>query len=191
MIGYELVSPFHDIPKELQTKISEILSRYESIDEMEKIFNFRDFTMEYLTFFKNLSQDIKWHLENEFRFVVVRQLPFANYGEEICRFLLLSLTSLIGTATYTGLLEKSKVWSVKLSQDLKAGYCPTISEHNGRADLHTDSSYKTLPERYVAMFVVKEAKDGGGSSFVADGKDILSKCETDLLNILEKNSCPI
>lgn len=176
--GYEFTSPIKAVPKSIISLIQQKISIYGLDSLLEDQNEIKTFTRKHLPDFLELSQRIQWQVENRHRFVVIRQLPFMKYGDDVGSFLLVALLLYLGKATHTGLPEqvkKSIVWKVQPRITSQIGQKPTISQHNEAATLHTDSSYKTHPERYMALLSVNSASDRGGTSIIADGKEVIAK----------------
>ncbi|MDY6782870.1 MAG: TauD/TfdA family dioxygenase [Cyanobacteriota bacterium] len=49
----------------------------------------------------------------------------------------------------------------------------TFSEHNQQAPLHTDSQYRSTPERFIALIALHQAQCGGGYTELVDFQTIL------------------
>jgi hypothetical protein len=104
-------------------------------------------------------------------FVVVRGLRFNRFPQQLRDVLLLSLFSAIGTPTdHNG--DKRLLWPIT-PRPVEAGKTPTFSEYAGEAPLHTDSAFVDSPERFLSLFVVREAEDGGGKSVLLSGAAVL------------------
>jgi hypothetical protein len=107
--------------------------------------------------------------------VLVQGLGFertaAVQGEIVRDALVLALTSAIGEPT-DHCADKRVMWPVK-SRPVAAGKKPTFSESLGEAPLHTDSAFSRDPERYNALYVVRQSRCGGGQSAIVNGPRFL------------------
>jgi Taurine catabolism dioxygenase TauD, TfdA family len=107
--------------------------------------------------------------------VVVQGLGFehaaAIHGEAMRDALVLALTSSIGEPT-DHCADKRVMWPVR-NRPVAEGKKATFSESLGEAPLHTDSAFSPEPERYNALYVVRQSRCGGGHSVVVNGPDFL------------------
>lgn len=112
--------------------------------------------------------------------IVVQRLPFSCVGLESSKLVLLAFASCIGDPSAVDPYSRKRVWEVSPRAGPGPGYIPTITEHNYGADLHTDSSFKPTPERYVLFFAFHPAADGGGVSTLLTKDQLLARLsETD------------
>lgn len=83
--------------------------------------------------------------------------------------------------------KKDYVWPICLKESDSS--IKTFSEHNQEAELHTDTQYRDLPERYMTLSCVNEANCGGGETFLLDSQVILDRIKNDhvLLNELQQD----
>lgn len=97
--------------------------------------------------------------------VVLRGLGYGRYPQAIRDTLVLALTRSVGQPTDHN-NDKRVLWPVKprVEQVKKTvDYKTTFSEEAGEAPLHTDSAFAAGPEKYNALYVVKQANEGGVS----------------------------
>lgn len=82
----------------------------------------------------------------------------------------LNLSAMLGSLREHNPGRQDYVWSIcpKPSDSALA----TFSEHNGEANLHTDSQYTEVPEKYMSLACVRPASCGGGINFVLDTEKI-------------------
>lgn len=96
---------------------------------------------------------------------LLRGLGYNRYPQPIRDTLVLALTGGIGVPTDHN-HDKRVLWPVK-ARDEQVGktidYKTTFSEEAGEAPLHSDSAFAHQPEKYNALFVVKQAQEGGVS----------------------------
>ena len=83
--------------------------------------------------------------------------------------------------------KKDYIWPicVKKSESKIA----TFSEHNDEAELHTDTQYRDLPERYMTLSCIEPAKCGGGETILLDSRVVIDRLNQDpeLLKMLHEN----
>jgi alpha-ketoglutarate-dependent taurine dioxygenase len=107
--------------------------------------------------------------------VLVKGLGFersaAVNGDAVRDALVLALTSAIGEPT-DHCADKRVMWPVN-SRPVAAGKQATFSESLGEAPLHTDSAFSLQPERYAALYVVRQSRCGGGQTVVVNGPRFL------------------
>ncbi len=156
--------------------------------------SFCEFVRQKLPQLSELASGIRYRLENNRRFVIVDDYPLPHDEIGARNFLFLALMSCIGKPTPTDKAGKEIIWEVTPRTHLPDGYTPTITEHNQAAELHTDSSYVDVPERYVALFVIRPAKEGG-LSHILDGREFLSTLSEsrqgrECVNVLRSVPCP-
>jgi len=103
----------------------------------------------------------------------------------VSKFFINVLASCFGEPTATDQRDRLIAWEVAPRTNLSPGHRPTITENHEAAAPHTDSSYRPYPERYVALFVVRPAADGGGQSEIVDGRALINQ----LLECSEGREC--
>jgi len=107
--------------------------------------------------------------------VIVQGLGFeqaaAVHGEAMRDALVLALTSAIGEPT-NHCADKRVMWPVR-HRPVAQGKKATFSESLGEAPLHTDSAFSPEPERYNALYVVRQSRCGGGRSVIVNGAGFL------------------
>lgn len=97
--------------------------------------------------------------------VVLRGLGYNRYPQPVRDTLVLALTRSVGKPTDHN-NDKRVLWPVKPRADevrKTVDYKTTFSEEAGEAPLHSDSAFAAEPEKYNALFVVKQARQGGVS----------------------------
>lgn len=162
------------VSRRVLTEIERLNAQHGNVEKLPHIF-FHDFVeKEFPGLFLLLSK-IRSLLVKGHRFVVLRKLPLTRYKPEIRDFLFLAVASCIGRPTATDQVERKVLWEVTARSYLPDMRIPTVTEHNLQADLHTDTSYKDRPERFVALLAVRAARDGGGLSQILDGRKLLLK----------------
>lgn len=68
-------------------------------------------------------------------------------------------------------IGQRRVWSIKKTDE--DSRVPTYSQHDGEAELHTDSQYREYPEEAFALACLHRARCGGGESLVLTMDQIL------------------
>ena len=91
-------------------------------------------------------------------------------------------------------VHDSIVWDIKAAKT-SASEVITYSQHQHKADLHTDSQYSFYPEDYFGLLTLKKASCGGGESLLLSLKDILHELRSTELGqeverILRENDYP-
>jgi hypothetical protein len=97
--------------------------------------------------------------------VVLRGLGYNRYPQPVRDTLVLALTRGVGMPTDHN-NDKRVLWPVKArGEEVRktVDYKTTFSEEAGEAPLHSDSAFAGSPEKYNALFVVKQAQEGGVS----------------------------
>lgn len=69
------------------------------------------------------------------------------------------------------------VWPIKTVES--NSQIKTFSEHNDEAQLHTDTQYRAIPERYMTLSCIQEAKCGGGETILLDSLKIFEEIKSD------------
>jgi alpha-ketoglutarate-dependent taurine dioxygenase len=106
---------------------------------------------------------------------VLTGFPATEYGKEGRDILLLGLGLALGTPTRTDCTVGRRIWEVTPRRWLPAGHVPTITECAAAAELHTDSQYRSTPERYVALLVIRPAGDGGGETTILTANQLVER----------------
>jgi len=97
--------------------------------------------------------------------VLLRGLGYNRYPQPVRDTLVLALTHGVGKPTDHN-NDKRVLWPVKARDEQvrkTVDYKTTFSEEAGEAPLHSDSAFASRPEKYNALFVVKQAREGGKS----------------------------
>jgi hypothetical protein len=107
--------------------------------------------------------------------VVLQNLGYEAFDDELRESLVLALTATIGLPTdHVG--DRRVLWPV-IDRAVESGKSRTFSEALGEAPLHTDSAFSDDPERYNALYCVVEAACGGGVSKLVNGRALVSNLE--------------
>jgi len=97
--------------------------------------------------------------------VVLRGLGYNRFPQPIRDTLVLALTEGVGQPTDHN-LDKRVLWPITPRAEVvrkTVDYKTTFSEEAGEAPLHSDSAFAPEPEKYNALFTVKQANAGGVS----------------------------
>jgi alpha-ketoglutarate-dependent taurine dioxygenase len=103
-------------------------------------------------------------LESEQGFVIIKNLPFRFYKRPVLDYLFASLSLCLGNLTVHNSCN-NVIWEVTPRSNLE-GREPTFSELNVEAPLHTDSAFRTQPEKYFGLWAITSAKQGGHSTAI-------------------------
>lgn len=122
-----------------------------------------------------LAQRITQLLSQGVPAIVAQKLPFSCLGLRRSKLALLAFASCVGEPSEVDPYSRKRVWVVSPRVESKPAYIPTITEHNYGAELHTDSSFKRVPERFVLFFAFRPAADGGGVSTLVSAKQLLAR----------------
>jgi alpha-ketoglutarate-dependent taurine dioxygenase len=101
--------------------------------------------------------------------VIVPRLGLGEQTVDVRRKLLYALAVALGDVTPTEPRNSQVVWDVR-PRAVGAGHFPTFSEHDREAEYHTDSQFSPDPERYFLLYVVRQARCGGGLSMLRNGR---------------------
>ena len=162
------------VPISAVAEIRRTLAAAESFDDAVELFSFQEFLHKELPELESIGTALVERLETGKRFVLLKDLPFADFELPVCKFLVLALATCWGRPRPTYEFSNRLVWEVKPVKDLPPGYVTTVTEHAQDVEPHTDSSFKQHPERYVALFAVRPAQSGGLSTIV-DGRKVLEQ----------------
>lgn len=134
----------------------------------------------------DLSKTIQDMVALETGAVLIKGLGFeriaAIEGDAVRDALVLALTSTIGEPT-DHCADKRVMWPVTSRK--KIGAQTTFSETSGEAPLHTDSAFSPHPERYNALYVVRQSRCGGGQTVIVNGPRFLA----DFAKTLQGRDC--
>ncbi len=126
-----------------------------------KASRFRDFTREWLPELVGLGIAIRENLANGCLAVLVEKFCLEDIDRQVIDFIYLVIAGHIGIPAVTDVKNQKVIWEVTPRAGLPSEHRPTLSEMDGEAELHTDSAYRIMPERYVALLCLKPAFDGG------------------------------
>lgn len=84
-----------------------------------------------------------------------------------------ALSTLLGDVT-ANIPFPQVIWDVKDRGEASSGHS-SFSENDREADYHTDSGFMRHPERIFLLYVVQEARCGGGISMIRDGRNLISQ----------------
>lgn len=99
-------------------------------------------------------------------YALIDGLGIANFAPMVRDVMLLSILNHVGRFTVHD--SQSRVlWDVKDFSAADMGRKLTFSEQLGECPLHSDSAFAHEPEKYLCLYVQKEAADGGESVVIS------------------------
>tara|TARA_B100000497_G_C7695091_1_gene424218 strand:- start:97 stop:915 length:819 start_codon:yes stop_codon:yes gene_type:complete len=126
-------------------------------------------------------------------YIVFRNFHYDLNDLEKTKNLFIQLCEMVGTPISHD-QHGSIVWDIK-SNPNSTGLVKTYSEHNHKAELHTDSQYSFYPEDMFALLSLQKAKCGGGLSHLKSLKNILNRLKAlpdgdEIIRILSNTDFP-
>lgn len=127
-----------------------------------------------LSEWKNLSDlvELIHYKLHKFGYAKISDFNILNLDISLKRKVFLGLCSHIGNPVEHNPGKRDYIWDVKLKDNIDR--CPTFSEHNLKAPLHTDGQYRTKPEKYVSLLVLEKASCGGGETRILKFEHIIN-----------------
>jgi len=107
--------------------------------------------------------------------VFVPELGLGQFGENDRASFAYALAACIGNPTATN--QRQVVWDVKARAVGHSTYRSTFSETDDEAKYHTDTQYFPEPEPLFCLYVMEEARCGGGYSSLLDARRLRSDIE--------------
>lgn len=109
-------------------------------------------------------------------FDAVRVKNFLPVGTPkiICQGLFLAFVSQMGELSPHTATKDSLIWTMKPQNETGENRFRTFSEHSAAAPLHTDSQYRPKPENFLAFYVYRQARCGGGQTTVLNGRKLIN-----------------
>lgn len=98
------------------------------------------------------------------RALIIDRLHLADREAAARSRLLYAFCVALGYPTPCNQRRATLLWDIKPSP-VPDGRVATFSEHNGEAELHTDSQSYPSPEELFVLYVVRAARCGGGNSY--------------------------
>ncbi len=99
-------------------------------------------------------------------YCVIKNLPIDKMSAEDFRLFVIGFSTLFGEPTKTDKKLGKVAWPIKPDPSA-TGSNLTFSQHNGEAELHTDTQYFDKPENIATLYCVNPDKNYGGvNSFV-------------------------
>lgn len=115
----------------------------------------------------------------ELKAIIIQSLGLSGFSAHDRNFLLFALSLAIGFPTPTEQRHHRIFWDVKSrTPNPDASRQPsfvTFSERTGRPDMHTDSSFISMPEEHFLLYTVRSAQCGGGASCLIDVNDVVTE----------------
>ena len=106
-------------------------------------------------------------------FLILQGLESEFYDLSSAKLFFTKLSSHIGTLVPHNFGQSDFVWEIKPKSS--NSIIKTFSEHNKAAPLHTESQYRNLPEKYMALLVFRKAECAGGETMLLDFKLVLNE----------------
>jgi alpha-ketoglutarate-dependent taurine dioxygenase len=106
-------------------------------------------------------------------FLLARNLALPREPGPALDAVFLAVAASVGTPVSHTIDGSAYIWDI--TPKTAGSRVPTYSEHNGEAPLHTDSSYRKLPENYIANLMIRPAGDGGGTTTLLDGRIVIDE----------------
>ncbi len=129
----------------------------------------------HLPWLATLWQTIRQRIDAGLRFVIVDGMGFEDMNEDARTNFILGFCYLIWIPSPTDKIRKQIAWDVKARTTNHSNR--TFSEHDGEAEYHTDSQFYPDPEKYFSLWTVQHARDGGGISWLIDGRKLIEFLE--------------
>jgi alpha-ketoglutarate-dependent taurine dioxygenase len=86
---------------------------------------------------------------------------------------------------------ESFVWDIQAKPIHSCVEQTTFSSHANEAELHTDSGYRLLPEKWMALYCVRPARCGGGVNYLLNSQTALLSLPKDIQQTLQQALFPI
>ncbi len=131
---------------------------------------FKTFSPRLLTY----AQNIKLRLQNDFRFIVLKNVGFVNLPPTVRDIFVVGFCALMGKPTPTDQIRKQIIWPVTVDKKSKVTFV-TFSQHNHEASFHTDTQYFPAPEEVATLWCVTPDKNGQGVNALVDGRYVLQQ----------------
>jgi len=123
---------------------------------------------------RDLAQQIIDQVEQA-PYAVTSPLGLDDVPSDVRDVLLLALLDKVGLFTIHD-DDKKILWEVKSRESFQGDARKlTFSEKIGCCPLHSDSAFSYDPEKYLCLYVVKEADDGGGHSVVVSVSKVIEE----------------
>lgn len=132
--------------------------------------------------FKKEILEIKNELE-KVGVAFINEFPIVKFKNKLIKkYAFLFFIHLVGKPISHNENEIKYLWEItpRKSKGKRIG---TYSENSETAELHTDSSYKKQPEKFIAIYVNRKANDGGGESTYLDIRKVLKKMENSKIGL--------
>jgi alpha-ketoglutarate-dependent taurine dioxygenase len=106
-------------------------------------------------------------------FLILQGLESEFYDLNSAKLFFTKLSSHVGSLVPHNFGQSDFVWEINPKSSISM--INTFSEHNKDASLHTDSQYRNLPEKYMALLVFRQAECAGGETLLLDFKLVLNE----------------
>jgi hypothetical protein len=108
--------------------------------------------------------------------VLIPELGLRDADVDSKRLGVFALSTLLGDVT-ANIPFPQVIWDVRNQGEMSTGHS-SFSENDREADYHTDSGFMRHPERIFLLYVVQEARCGGGVSMIRDGRNLINQLAT-------------
>lgn len=112
-------------------------------------------------------------LNSSFEAVLIKNFLPPNIPKIVCQTILLAFVRRMGTLSPHKGSEDSLIWTMQPREYENENRFKTFSEHSAEAALHTDSQYRLKPENFLAFYVYRQARCGGGRTRLLNGQRLL------------------
>ncbi len=157
----------------MRSAIAEMLDAWGDPEDIP-IPELRQLAYRHLTFLEPVVRQFAEAVERGCGWLVTSKIGFLALPARERHVYLLGFCTMVGELSPTDPLTQTKLWRVAPRFDLPDTYDKSITESDGEADLHLDSSFIRVPEDYVALFVVNPACDGGASVLI-NGRTVIEQ----------------
>ncbi|HEX8396248.1 MAG TPA: TauD/TfdA family dioxygenase [Pyrinomonadaceae bacterium] len=113
-------------------------------------------------------------LNSGFDAVQVKNFLPITLPKVVCQAMFLAFVSRMGRLSPHGAAKDSLIWTMKPQSEKSGNRFRTFSEHSAAAPLHTDSQYRPKPENFLAFYVYRQARCGGGQTTILNGRKLLN-----------------
>ncbi len=114
-------------------------------------------------------------LNSSFDAVLIKNFLPPDVSKLVCQAVLLAFVRRIGILSPHTAKEDSLIWTMQPAREENSEKrFKTFSEHSAEAALHTDSQYRSQPENFLAFYVFRQARCGGGRTRLLNGQRLLN-----------------
>jgi len=114
--------------------------------------------------------NIKNRISEWYKCALIRGINLSEYDVLSAKRFLIAFSWMLGSPTYTDDVEKLVAWDVTPRKELYVKNT-TFSQRDWEAELHTDTQYYPLPEKYILLACHHKAWNGWNSTLI-DGRSL-------------------